>query len=989
MAIVLTQVDRTTGNFEDVFIYTIHASFNGIAGDIDSAKIKFFLPESLTIHLGDVGAPVQNIEEEIVVGGKNIIFNFGAITDLGIAVRLGLGMVFNRGFTNYEEYIFSPEMIINGIKILESNTEPIRLVIETRFELSREVILPKTDPAPGGAVYYKVTLQNLGDLGGKIENVIIHCGSIAGLSIDSSFIVTGMDKSQNGFEDISQDGLLGTISANAVEFTIPMYYGQSYEFIYKAIIEEDNFVGVELNTMAQWSIDGINKTDDLHTLLLGEAEYSALISLYGPDYTFLDEYICYEINIENDGNQILELVELTEELPPEIQYYEFETGIFHIGEIQQEISMDYTITYDTQNGLVGILGPYNANANTTIQLDTFMVEGDNLSKLTWSLQAFGIGVSSKKSPHIKGKIKESISIGTSILNHLEFTWMENETIQFRFFNHSTTVDNRCILRPKFSQSLQNIPVKPNQIIRYKIGANCRRSRLNNPIFAMILPSTLEYVGNVTAQYTDHFVNGVTPVTPPVVLQEDFIEQGNTLVTFSFVGAYAYNFKQNSNIQIAFDTQVKVGAKGEISTNMLLNTSGSTGIIPSGINVYRDNHNIAQDPSVSMNYAQSGTKENSILFFVSTSSNKKVKGFMDYDFIEEPLVGKTLEGGELYYKISVKNIGNTDLEQVEIVDIFPYIGDSGVIETATERKSAYGVSLTSEVIAKIIGEDGMTLSHGEFDIYYSKSINPVRFGGQFDIIGIEDTWLTTPPLKISDTKSIKIVTKNTSLLPKQTLEIMLKAIVPVGTGSGQIAWNSFAADVIYKDLSGVEQHLLAIEPEKVGIEIVEPSGNKGKILGFVWIDKNKNGIPTEEELRISDVGVVLYNDKGTPLRATFTTENINGVHGQYTFGNLDMGTYYVKFFIEDNKYGFTKQVTTLENGSQVDRNTGATMPIYLSIEQNEKTINAGIIEKQYNHITTLLAVNRSARSMVRNVIYDQMLIGMKYEDAIELTKPEKI
>ena len=985
MATLLAHVDRATGNFQDIFIYTMNASFNGIDGNIDSAQIKFFLPDMLNVYLGDVGTLVENIEEEVVSGGKNIIFNFGTIVDMGIAVRLGLGVAFKNGTNNHEEYIFEPKMIINGMQILETITEPITLVIQTRFELSREMILPKVNPAPAGTVYYKVTLENFGDLGGKIENIVIYCGSTIGLTIDASFIVEGLDHSQASFQDKSQDGIVGTVSLNELEFIIPIYFGEKYEFIYKASISADVLTGTELNTIAQWSIDGIDQSDDIHRLLLGEPEYSATISLYGPDYTFTNEYICYEINIENDGNQVLQTMDLLEELPPDIDYYEFETGVFHIGEIEQEIFAEYFIEYETINGLIGTIGPYHTNSNTSVDLEGFIPVDDNLSKLKWRLPVLGVGVSNKKSPHIKGKTRLDSIMGSSILNHLTLTWSEPDDTAIRIFNHSTIVDNNCVLNPKFSLSPKNTPVKPNQIIRYKIGANCRRSRLNNPILVMILPDTLEYVGNVTAHYTDHFENSVSPNTPPAVIQENFINQGSTLVKFSFVDEYAYNFKQKSNIRIEFDTRVKVGAKGTVSASMQLNTSGSTGVIAPWANVYRDDYNIAQDETVSKNYAQSSLMQNDILFFVSTSSDKKVKGLLDSDFMEEPFVGKTIEGGELDYKISVKNIGNADLEQIEIVDILPYIGDSGVIETSSSRNSQYEVYPTSELTAKILGAGGDAVSGAQFDIFYSTSKNPLRFGSEFNMIGEDDNWNNKAPQQFTSIKSFKIVTKNTKLLPNQTLEIMMKAMVPVGATSSIVAWNSFAADVIYKDIEGTEQHLLAIEPEKVGIEVVQSTLNTGKIGGFVWFDTDKNGIASIDEPMVNDVGVVLYDEIGTPLRATFTTTDMNGNDGYYVFGNLDLGIYYVKFFIEDDKYQFTKNVPSEDNGSKVNSNSGVTSAIQLNVQQFSNMIHAGIIDKQGITIDELLKVNKSSRSMVRNVIYNQMLISMKYEDVIELTK----
>ena len=977
MATLITEVDRSHGNYQDVFIYTINASFNGIVGDINSALIKVFFPDILNVYLGDVKSPVKEVREDLVTGGKYVIFDLGAIEDLGIALRLGLGVTFKNSTESGAQYILNPEMIINGNIVLDYEGNVIELSVTPRFEISREIVLPKTSPAAGGAIFYKVTLQNFGDLGGAINNISIKCNSADEIDIDPDFVILGGDNSSSDFEDLSQDGILGTVSLNSVDFFIPSYYGEKYEFIYRAVVSNNALAGLDFNTTATLSIDGISKHDDVHTFSLGSPIYDASISIYGPDYTLPSEYICYEISVENIGNQVLEQVDLTKELPQEINYYEFKTGTFYFGEINQEIDSEYFIYYETVNGNSGQLGPYNASSNTSINLNTFIPDDDNLIKLTWSLLSLGVGVKTKKPPHIKGIVKSDTQIQTSILNHLAFTWVVLDDLQTRIDNHSTIVNDMCVLMPISNPSATNFPVKPSEIIRYNIGANCRASRLSNPIIAMILSEKLEYVGNVNASYFDLFESGTSVSTPEPVIIENFNDNGDTLVKFAFTDDYSYNFKQKSRINIEFDTRVKIGAQGTILSSMILNTSGSTGVISPTTDVYRDTDNI--HPSVSNNYAQSAQIENMILFFVSVKSDKKVKGLMDTEFVEQPDLGIVAEGSEVEYKITITNTGNADLEKIVVIDILPYIGDTGVTEIFTNRNSDFTIYTVSEVVAKILPEN----SSAELDIFYSESTDPIRFGSTFNTIGTDSNWQSLAPDRLIDIKSFKIESKNTKLLPNQTLEIMIKTAVPVGTAISKIAWNSFAADVTYKDISNTEKHLLAIEPEKVGILVTEPPQNKGQIGGFVWFDTNKDGLISQNELGISDVGVVLYKQDGTPIKATFTTPNFNGDEGYFLFSNLDIEKYYVKFFIEDDKYDFTNQKFNFENGSIPYPQTGITPLIDLTLNKTQKNINAGIINKQNYSIEKIINVNKSARSMIRNVVYNKMLISMKYENVIDL------
>lgn len=143
MITIVSNVDKSKGNYEDVFIYTLNASFNGISGDIDSAKLQVFIPNFLDIYLGDVEKPIQEVTEEIVEGGKNIIFDFGKIEDLGISIRIGFGIAFKQTSLSGTTFSLTSTAYINGEKNNEYTNEEILLEVIPRFELSREVVLPR------------------------------------------------------------------------------------------------------------------------------------------------------------------------------------------------------------------------------------------------------------------------------------------------------------------------------------------------------------------------------------------------------------------------------------------------------------------------------------------------------------------------------------------------------------------------------------------------------------------------------------------------------------------------------------------------------------------------------------------------------------------------------------------------------------------------------------------------------------------------------
>ncbi len=988
MVTMITQVDRLTGNYESTFIYSLNASFNGVTGDINSAQIKVFIPEYFDIFLGDVEFPVQNTFEEEVPGGRNVVFDFGTLEDLGIAVRIGFGLFFNQNAVNGQTFALNSQMYINDELQLEYTNEEIELIVNTRFEISREMVLPLLDPAPGSEIYYKVTLENFGDLGGEIENIQIISEGSDSITIDPTFEVIGSDVSPSNFKDTRYDGTIGIFNGNTVEFTLPAYRGEKYEFIYKAIINENLEIGTELVTLLDWSIDSIPETTDVNTITLNDLESSATISAYGPEYTLPNEHLAYEFNIANVGNQPLFDVTLLETLPDEIDYYRFRTGIFYISEINLPTNANYFIAYTTVLGESGEFGPFNSNVDTTVDLQFILDSGDNLATLTWQLPIFNVGVRSRIPSRIDGIVKSDIPINTTIVNDLELTYILDTGAVTIPNSKSTLVQNTCSLIPVFSQTSTNVPVKPGQSLIYTIGASCRESRLGNPIIAFLLPKELELDTEIplTISYNDPFPNSLTPILPPAVVISDINSNGDSIIKFEFKDEFAFNFRQNSTFNITFNTKVKIGAVENLETFMILNTISSNAYIPDNEDIYKDTNNIANDPNVSDIYAKSTVRNNQILFFVSTRSNKKVKGSLDTEFVEEPLVGRSIAGGNIEYKINITNIGNAPLTKVEIVDILPHIGDTGVIETTTSRNSNYAIYTLSEVKAKIT-KDNEIINDTEFQIYYSNSYDPVRFGPAFDIIGTDDDWIETIPEDLVNIKSYKISTNGIELLPGETLEVDIIAVSPFGTPLNSIAWNSFAADVSYNDLSGNEAHMLAIEPEKVGVQIEPPPSDTGTIEGLIWFDTNKDGLPDIDEDGVNGVGVVLLDENGVVVNYVFTVPNFEIKNGYYSFSNIDYGNYYLRFFKEP-EYVFTKKITDNPIGSKVNTKTNMTDLLVVDEINSQITINGGLIDKPQVEIETLLEINESTNKMVKDIIRNQMLLSMKTDSVICLIEDQK-
>ena len=121
-----------------------------------------------------------------------------------------------------------------------------------------------------------------------------------------------------------------------------------------------------------------------------------------------------------------------------------------------------------------------------------------------------------------------------------------------------------------------------------------------------------------------------------------------------------------------------------------------------------------------------------------------------------------------------------------------------------------------------------------------------------------------------------------------------------------------------------------------------------ISGTVWIDKNKDGLKQEDEEKISNVNVKLYNattnsieiDANNNKQITTTDEN-----GKYYFNNIKKGNYLVLFEYDIENYTITKYQSSLASSTN---NSDAT--------QKEVSID-GVVETVA--VTDILEINNES------------------------------
>jgi uncharacterized repeat protein (TIGR01451 family) len=406
--------------------------------------------------------------------------------------------------------------------------------------------------------------------------------------------------------------------------------------------------------------------------------------------------------------------------------------------------------------------------------------------------------------------------------------------------------------------------------------------LINPVYGALLPASLEYVtGSVS------IVEGTLP-SPTVTVTPNYNGTGRQLVRFAFAGNHPVAWTEISGnwddwaVLMNFRTRVKAGtAVGASSLDYHLIGHGNALLNTSMVQAFPvDVNDLDGDSNTTENLPAS----NSVGFNVSSStaidSVLWVKGELDAVFDRYPNAGFARPGGTVQYKLQVSNPGNTPLASIRVMDIFPQVGDVGVILHTQQRGSSFAPTLTGAVAAPV----GITVK-------YSTSGNPVRTDLDTTLsspAGAQSgTFSTSLPSPVSSAKSLLIDFGSTVLNPGESKEFLWTMTMPLGVTTGQAAWNSIGHR---SESATTGAPLPPSEPIKVGVSTPVSVGS------LVWNDVDNDGIQDAGEPGIAGATLQIFKSNGSaaldPLGnpVPSVTSNSSGV---YSFGALADGDYFVR------------------------------------------------------------------------------------------------
>lgn len=929
MALVTKTVDKTLVNGSEVFIYTINVSYSGLVQPAQNGYLIDFFPSKILFALPQVGGQLQSITQTPVLGGTNVSFNFGQV-NAGTSLSFTVGCSFGPGRVDNDSFTNIVNLFADGVNVATGTAPTVNLVLDAQFRLSKTA----TDASlvrPGDERTIVLTLLNEADYGASINNVVINDILPAGLSPVLAFTPIGHDFPVNGYSDPTYNNRLGSWIGNTMNFTLPSFHGAMYTITFKVTVDNDVLPGQIITNIANWSIDGVAQADALYVFKVFSPQDAFSLGKSGTRTGTIGSPVSYLIVNANQDNVTHTNYVLEDSLPLELDISElkFTSGVAGIP--------SYSILYSLRsapNVYIPLLT--NVSGNTgTINLLPLIPPNDGIAKIKVTAPSILPGNISAHSLQLLGTINNTAIIGQSIINSVTASADGGILITS---NWDTLVNGQSDLSVAKSISPELPAYFPLEEFTIAVVGSTPNTITINPVLADLMPIGVLYEQDSEYfRYTDNF-NSVTydsrlagfPVPLPTrEIIPNFAGTGKTLLRWSFdfivpmgntLGVY---FKAFVEIDPPSSFE-NIGFEGNPGDNVLFVYNSIA-----DVNDY-DGDGITDEniSSVSVSGLVLTTSEFSL--------KKLVKGARDLDFSP---VGTSVSGGSADYQLLVTNNQDIDLRNIEIVDILPYVGDTGVILTNTPRGSQFIVYATGAVEAQVVNLIGNPVDpNPDIVIEYSTSNDPMRFDQFGNPIGT-GVFTLTPPADITTLRSIKVTTgPNFLLKPYDRLIVTIKANVPVGVPLGQTAYDSFAVRA-NKIINGQPQPLLPTEPNKVPVTVV--AATNGSIGQFVWEDYNGNGIYDAGEPGVNGITVQLYDSNMNLLLSTSTANNAMGQPGYYLFSNLPADDYFVKF-TPYAPYTLTVQMAAAPNGSRPNQTTGITNLITLAANQNILDVNAGLI-----------------------------------------------
>jgi uncharacterized repeat protein (TIGR01451 family) len=678
------------------------------------------------------------------------------------------------------------------------------------------------------------------------------------------------------------------------------------------------------------------------------AGFSKNISGGSPNPPTLNQTFSYDLVPSNSGNVPLDNLVVIDRVPVQLQVASVTTGAYNnLSDFAAGVGVRVSYEKNTAPGVFTLWGSSpNTTTNTPLTAPPpGLGAGEYITRVRWEYGQAAVGMSPSTRPQITGKIVNPdnagapVAFGATIQNcaDLSAVYTAGPTNVNR-----TNVCNTFTLSGPFVQlnpAKDNLsgggPFNPGQTVSWRLRVRSAAQSSDPVPLENLVATDLLPVDLVFASWT--FDDQGTGLPAPQTFQQipNFAGTGRTLLRWRW-NAGSGSLGVNQQVWINLSTTIRVGATfGSLANDFTLDSDApSLGLRCSGSS-QADTLDLDSDADTAETLCRS-TGTINVAPIAMLVSSKTIQGTCDGGSVSTS--AGTLTGGALKYRLRVQNPGSVPMQNFVLIDILPFVGDTGVRDFTNPRGSQW----TPLLVAPIAPPPGTT-------IYYSTSGNPCRPEVGVAVPGCDPpNWSTVPPDPITSVRSFKVEFGSRVVGPADTLDFFFFMTTPGNVPAGTFAYNSFAYQADRADGLGS----LAAEPQKVGVSL--GSCDAAALGDYVWVDANTNGVQDDGPTGLNGVYTRLFTPgadgvPGTPddvpLASTVTSDGPGGAPGWYRFPGLAPGTYFVCFTAPPTFQVTTQHVGSGASDSDANPTTGCTPPVTLVANQDDPDVDAGLIATQ--------------------------------------------
>ncbi len=698
------------------------------------------------------------------------------------------------------------------------------------------------------------------------------------------------------------------------------------------------------------------------------AGFSKGITGGSPNPPTLNQTFSYDLAISNSGNVPLDTMVVIDTLPVQLQLASVTTGAYsNLSDFAAGVGVKVSYEKNTALGTFTLWGS-SPNTTTSSTLSTpppGLGAGEYVTKVKWEYGQAQVGMNAGTRPVITGKIINPdnagapVAFGANIQNCAALTavYTAGPTNVNKSSCNNFTLSGPFVQLNPGKDNLSGGPFNTGQAVNWRlhVRSDARSSDpvpIEDVVATDLLPVDLVFV---SWSFDDR---GTGLPAPSFQSIPNYAGTGRTLLRWTWA-AGSGNLGVNQEVWVLISTTIRNGASFGSLSNTFNLQSNAPGLSQrcSGSS-QADSLDFDGDSNTAETICTSSGSV-TVAPVAHLISSKLVEGVCDGGFGSSS--AGTLVGGKVQYQLRVQNDGTVPMQNFVIIDILPFVGDTGVRDT-----SPRGSTWTPLLAAPIIPPSGTTL-------YYSTSGNPCRgeVGGPTTSCD-PPNWTTVPPDPISSVRSFKVEFGSRVVGPFDFVSFSFNLTAPGDTPPASPAFNSFAYQADRADGLGS----LAAEPQKVGVSLGScPAASLGD---FVWVDVNKDGIQDDGPTGLNGVYVRLFQPgpdgiPGTlddvPVAVTTTGTSPTNTAGWYNFPGLAPGSYFVCFTAPPTFIFTTPGQGTAATGSDANTVSGCTPVVTLAANENNPDVDAGLIATQLAALGNYVWFDRNSDGIQNESTWD--------------------